>query len=179
MGYFLYFFVLFILISLYITSVSFAPWVPVRTKDLKRIKEFANLKDGEVFYDLGCGDGKIVFYMNEHTNGVARGVELAIPFFVFCKIKQFVKSFSLSEEKKKNIQFKFKNFYQENLSEADVVFIFAASSDYIKKKLRDKFKKELKKGSRVISYSFPVPEWEEVLVDKPNKENLKIYVYKI
>ncbi|MEM4618327.1 MAG: methyltransferase domain-containing protein, partial [Ignisphaera sp.] len=36
------------------------PWVPTREELLDIIMRLANVKNDDVFYDLGCGDGRVV-----------------------------------------------------------------------------------------------------------------------
>jgi len=46
-------FLSYILIIMFaIAAVSFAPWVPTKSSDVKRAIQLANLKPGEIFYDL-------------------------------------------------------------------------------------------------------------------------------
>ncbi|MCX6796727.1 MAG: class I SAM-dependent methyltransferase [Candidatus Falkowbacteria bacterium] len=163
-------FIFFLLLTLGWATISLAPWVPTRKKDLERICQLANLQPSENFYDLGCGDGRLVFYSakNYQTNSI--GIELAFPFYLYCQIRQWL-------SQNKNIQFKFKNLYQENLSSADIVFFFAASSKKITDKLKTKLKKELKPNARIISYVFPIPNWPATKISKPTVADLPIYLY--
>lgn len=41
------------------TTLFFAPWVPTKSRDVKRAIKLSGLRSGEVFYDLGCGDGRV------------------------------------------------------------------------------------------------------------------------
>lgn len=151
--------------------LSFAPWVPSRGKDIKRIFKLAKLKPGEVFYDLGCGDGRIVSYAAKQYKAQAIGIELALPLYFICKIRQLFNY-------KKGVKFKFKNLFKENLSRADVIYVFGTKSK-LKNKLKQKLENELKKGARVISYSFSIDGWVPEIIDKPNEKDLTIYLYKI
>jgi len=138
---------LFILFTIGWACLSLAPWVPTRKRDLKRICEFAEIKSREKFYDLGCGDGRLIFYIAKKYQTKSCGIELALPFYLYCQIKKWF-------SRNSSIQFKFKNLYNENLSDADVVFFFAASSEKITEKLQNKLKSELKPEARIISYTF-------------------------
>jgi cyclopropane fatty-acyl-phospholipid synthase-like methyltransferase len=53
------------------------------------IFKLANLQPGEKFYDLGCGNGKVVIYAAKNFPIEAIGVELAFPLYLICKIRQF------------------------------------------------------------------------------------------
>lgn len=152
-----------------LAGFSLAPWVPCWKKDLKRIFKLAGLKDGETFYDLGCGNGRVIFYAAKHYNIRAVGVELAIPFYLICQARQLF-------YKDKDIKFKLKNLFKEDLSRADVVYFFGLPGS-IKKKLKQKLERELKPGARVVSYSFSVPGWQPVVVDKPSDRELPVYLY--
>jgi precorrin-6B methylase 2 len=51
----------YIIIGLFaLTALSFAPWVPTKKRDIVRAIKLSGLQSGEVFYDLGCGDGRVV-----------------------------------------------------------------------------------------------------------------------
>lgn len=165
---------LFLLILLFTfawAGKSLAPWVPCRSRDVKRVIEMANLKPGEVFYELGCGDGRVVTAVNKRYGVKSIGLELAILLFIAAKIRQF---FNWD----KNLQIKYKNLFKEDLSKADVVYVFGMPFS-LKDKLRGKLEKELKPGARVISYVFPIMDWEPMKVDKPSEKDLSIYLYKI
>lgn len=162
---------LFFMSTIAMAFLSLAPWLPARKKDLKRIFKLADLKPGEIFYDLGCGDGKIVIYAAKHYSAKAIGIELALPLYLICKIRQLFNY-------KKNITIKFKNLFQENLRDANVVYVFGMKSK-LKNKLKQKLEKELKQGARVISYSFPIKGWTPKIIDKPTERDLKIYLYEL
>jgi SAM-dependent methyltransferase len=158
------------LASFAIAARSFAPWVPCRKRDLERIFRLAELKPGETFYDLGCGDGKTIFYAGKTCGTRAIGVELAFPMYAFCQIKNLF-------SKTKNITFKWKNLFKEDLKNADVVFVFGTPPT-LQEKFCAKIKAEMKPGSRLISYVFPVVGLIPIVVDKPSEKEVSVYLYR-
>lgn len=160
------------LLTLAITALSLAPWVPTRKKDLRRILKLANLKPGDIFYDLGCGDGRVAFYVSQNSPAKAFGIELAIPFYLFCLLKN-------SRIKTNKPFFKLKSLYQEDLSRAQVVYLFAANSKKFTEKLVNKLNSELPNGAKIISYAFPILSLKAKLIDKPSENDIAIYLYEI
>ena len=152
-------------------ALKFAPWVPCFNQDLPRIFKHAKLNPNKVFYDLGSGTGKTLFYANKNFNSYAKGIEVAIPFYVYSKIKQLISG-------NKKIQIKFGDFYKNDISDADVVYLYGMNNT-LHKKLQDKLQKELKKGAKVISYAFPFTNWKHKIKDKPSKKHTAIYVYEV
>lgn len=148
---------------------SFAPWVPARSRDLQRIFKLANLKPGEIFYDLGCGDGKLVFYAAKYFKAKAIGVEIAFPLFCLCLIKKFFL-------RQPDVIFKLKNLFHEDLSKAEVIYFFGLPES-INNKLKDKLEREIKPGTRIISYAFQIKDWLPQTVNKEQNNDLPIYLY--
>lgn len=157
--------------SIIFSVLSFAPWVPSRTRDLKRIFKLADLRPGQIFYDLGCGDGKIVIYAAKTYGVKAIGLEISLPFYIICLLRQ-------AFNKPADIKFKFKNLHKENLSAADVIYFFsiphALTNDFL-----NKLKRELRPGAKVISYSFKLPGWAPSIIDKPTEKDLPVYLYEM
>jgi len=163
-------FILILLISYAYASFSFAPWVPCWRKDLKRIFKLANLQAGEVFYDLGCGSGQVVFYAARQFQARAIGVELALPLYLICQLKKIIIGAV-------DVQFRWKNLFAENLSGADAVYFFGMPHS-IAAKLKFKLERELKPGARVVSYVFPIPGWQPGIIDKPTAKAAAVYLYR-
>lgn len=166
---FLYLVIFVVLISALIGANSAAPWLPTKGKDLARMIELAKIKEGDKVYDLGCGDGRLVF-ASAKRGARAVGLEIFVLPYLIAKIRSwFVK----------NTNIKFKNFFQQNLADADVVFIFLMARAY--DKLLAKFNQELRPGTRVVVYCFPINQWQDKLVtkSKPTKNDLSIYLYKV
>ena len=154
----------------FLTTVSIAPWVPTRKRDLQRFLELADLKEGETFYDLGCGTGTTVFYVARHTQAKAVGVEMSFPLIVYCHVRRLVSGL-------RDVKIKYKNAYKVDLSDADVIYIFGMSGRF--KKMMKKLKSETKEGTRLISYAFKIDELQPIKVDKPSDKDLPIYLYEL
>jgi len=157
-----------ILLSMLLSSISMAPFVPAKNRDLGRIIKMAGLKQGEVFYDLGCGNGKVVFAAGA-AGARAIGVELSFPNYLICIIRKLFK-------RSPGVSFKFGNLYKYGLAGADIVYLFGTPSG-IDSKLKNKLKKELKPGARVVSYVFEIKGRQATTIDKPDKNRVAIYLY--
>lgn len=164
---FLYLLIFVILVSIAYTTYSLAPWVPSFTKDFPRICKLANFSENNIFYDLGCGNGSLVLHVGQNYPVKAIGLELSIPLYLICKIRQIGA---------KNIEFKFQNILHADFSDADVIYLFPLWKNTIKK-LKEKMEKELKPGARVITYTFPIDGWIPEKIDKPSDRDLSVYLY--
>ena len=155
--------------SIVFSVFSFAPWVPSRGRDLKRIFKLADLKPGQIFYDLGCGNGRVVIYAANNYKVKAVGLEISLAFYLICKLRQAL-------NRRSNIEFKFKNLYKENLAAADVVYFFGMPHT-LNEKFCFKLRQELRPGTKIISYSFKLYNWEPKIIDKPSEKDLPVYLY--
>ncbi len=163
-------FLIVLLVSLAVAALSFAPWVPVPKKELRRILGLAELKTGEVFYDLGCGDGRVVFAAAEIPGVQAVGIELALPMYLVCRIKQVV----WPEARRAKIRLA--NFFRVDLQHADVIYLFGVPRT-LRTRLTNKLKAECKPGTRVLSYAFPVDGWSSMAEDVHPQSGVTIYRY--
>lgn len=162
----------FILVELpvLLAAFSMAPWLPTRKSDLQRVNDLLDLKDGEVFYDLGCGDGRICHFVAKNNPGVVvYGFELAYPLFFWAWFKLLIRP-------KKNLQIKLKNVFNLDLSPADVIYVFGLRKT-LNKRLKVKFENELKKGSRIFVYDDEIEGWKKLNVNRPSKNDVPIYSY--
>ena len=151
-------------------SFRAAPWLPVFKRDIKRIIEFSEIKKGDKVFDLGCGDGRVLIGLANNTGAeYLIGYEISFLFYVLSKLRIFFLGLS------KKVDIRFDDFLMKDLSSADVVFCFL--TPMAMKKLKPKFEKELKKGTRVISYSFMIPGWTDIGINQPNDDDLPIHKY--
>lgn len=160
------------LLTVAVAYMSFAPWVPIRRRDIKKIFQLANLQPGQVFYDLGCGDGRVVMRAAADRGAKAIGLEIALPFYLICKFRQLW-------NRNKNISFKYRNLFKEDLSQADVVYFFGIPTVLKNNRIGDKLKKELKPGAKVVSYAFSIPGWEYFAKERSVDNDLPIFLYQI
>jgi SAM-dependent methyltransferase len=146
-----------------------APWVPLWRRDVGRMLRLANVKPGELVYDLGAGDGRILMAAARDFQARAIGYEIAIlPYLIG-------RSILWSRGLHKRAQLRYGNFFTESLADADVVTAFL--SRHAMEKLRSKFEQELKPGSRVVTCVFSIPGWEPTITDKAGPKQPTVYVY--
>lgn len=141
----------FFLIGIMWGALFGAPYVPSNAKTVERMLEFAEIKPNDVVYDLGSGDGRLVFAAAK-TARSAIGYEISYPIFLLSKLKQY---FFRHKGKIHN-----RSFLKTKLHDADVIFCYLL--DPTMKKLQEKFIKELKSGTRIICHGFKIPGWTAI-----------------
>jgi len=142
-----------------------AQWVPADISKVRRMLEMANLKSGEVLYDLGSGDGRIVAEAAKRYKVEAIGVEIDWLRVLISRLKL--------EKLYRHAKIKHGNLFDAKIGDANVITMYLLPDTV--DKLKSKFKKELKSGSRIVSLQFPIANWKPVKVD----EKSKIFVYRI
>ena len=156
-----------ILFSAAYAAASGAPWVPTKKGDVERLTKLLDLKAGEKFVELGCGNGRVCRAVAKHQpDADITGVELSILQYLIAQAQGLGTS----------VRFKFQNVFKHDLSEYDAVYLFLMPETY--EKIQPKLESELKSGSRVVSYVWPIPGWEPELVDR-QEGALDLYLYKI
>ena len=168
-----------IVLTMAFGAISAAPWVPARSSDIKRILKLAQIKKGEKVYDLGCGDAKVICaFAKEDANAV--GFEISLFQYLQSQLRIFLLKTRLlrfaRNDGKLDVKVKYRNFWNENLGNADVVYIFLMPRIY--PKLKEKFKRELKQGAKIIVYAFKIDGWTPIAKDEaPGKQ--PIYLYEV
>lgn len=154
------------MLYLLMAFVTGAPYVPSQMSRAKRMIELAEITKDKTVYDLGSGDGRMLFLAAE-KGAHAVGVEMN-PFLVY-----FTWLRSLFTPYKKLVHVRCKNLWTTDVSKADVVFIYLLP--WRMDQLAQKLKKELKKGSIVVSNSFIFPNWKIYKQDPA----LHVYAFRI
>ena len=125
------------------------PFVPTPRPIVRRMLEVAGTKPGERLIDLGAGDGRIVIAAAQEFGARALGVELHPDRFALIR--------NSSVSLKPNLQALRQNFFQTDLSNADIVTMYLLPS--VNEALRKKLERELRSGARVVTHDFSMPEW--------------------
>ena len=126
-------------------------FVPTPQSIVKQMLKLANVKQGDVVYDLGCGDGRVVITVAKHYGVRAVGIDIDPE-----RINQ-----SMENARKAGVgdrvSFRNEDLFEADIGEATVVTLYLLNK--LNLKLRPKLWKELKPGTRIVSYNFHMGEW--------------------
>lgn len=148
------------LISFAYSASKGAPWVPTWKKDLYRIFELADFKEGDVFFELGAGNARVCRAMNKMANEkkiTCIGIELSLFQQILARVQNLCSN-------NRNVQMVMKNAFDVSLDKADVIYVFLMPDVY--QKLKIKIEKECKSGTRIITYAWPIDDWKPHVVSK-------------
>jgi len=134
-----------------------APFVPSPIPVIQRMLQLADLKPGEVLFDLGAGDGRSVIMAAKAFSARAVGVEL--------REDLAKKALSAIHENGLTDRVTIVNgdMFTVNLTSADVVFLYLTTS--ANEKIRPKLESELKAGVRVVSHDYEIIGWKAEKVE--------------
>ena len=153
-----------------------APFVPSPVQVVQYMLKLADLKPGEVLFDLGAGDGRTVIMAAKSFGARAVGVELREDLAK--KALGTIHTSGLTDR----VTIVNGDMFTVNLSRADVVFLYLTTS--ANEKIRPKLDTELRKGVRVVSHDYEIVGWKPVMVDnfcenpKLGYPSHTIYLYK-
>jgi SAM-dependent methyltransferase len=133
-------------------SDSVAPYVPTPMNVVHEMLKLAGAGPGDVLYDLGCGDGRILLAAVEEFD-----VDRAVGYEINPQMAEATRMKVYDKELQGRIAVLQADFFSEDLSEATVVTLYLTTSGNAK--LRPKLERELRAGARVVSHDFPVSDW--------------------
>jgi len=163
----LFFLIMVFLMSLVSTSSKGAPWVPTSRQVVYTMLSMAEVKSGEVVYDLGCGDGRVLITAARRFGARAVGVEVDVSRYLWSVFAVTLMGLW------KQVRIIRGDLFSVDLREADVVFTYLLqdTNDRLKNKLR----RELRPGTRIIANTFVFSGLPLVATD----EELNLYLYKM
>lgn len=153
------------------------PYVPTTEEAVKAMLKLAEIKKGDIVYDLGCGDGRIVIAAAKDFG--VRGVGIDINPVRIAEAKENAKKAGVENL----VRFEEKDLFEADIHEATVVTLFLLSS--VNLKLRPKLLSDLKPGTRVVSNTFDMGDWKaekEMNVGDSDQETFlshHLYLWKI
>ena len=135
-----------------------SPFVASPTAVIRRLLTLAELKPGELFYDLGAGDGGPIILAAQEFGARCVGVELREDLAKRAMRK--VRELGLQDR----VRVINDDLFKISLTEADVVYLYLTTS--ANEKVRPKLEAELKRGARVVSHDYKIEGWEPAKVEK-------------
>jgi len=152
---------------------SLAPYVASPQQIVDRMLELADLKPGEMLYDLGSGDGRVLITAVQRYHAKAVGIEISE--LLVKSTTERIQRLGLDNDARVIRG----DLLEVDLSPADVVTIYLATDS--NEILRPNLEKYLKPGARVVSHDYVVPGWKPKFVDKdlPDAHGHVIYLYQI
>lgn len=137
----------------------FSLFVPTEQEDVPRMLKLAGLKDGDMVYDLGSGDGRIVFEA-VRLNPTARGRGIEIDEKLVHESRQLATKTGVS----KRVQFLHQNAFDADLKEADIIAMWLWPE--LMRMLRPKIMAEARPGTRIVTRIWDLgPTWKPDAVD--------------
>ncbi|MFQ5724063.1 MAG: SAM-dependent methyltransferase [Terriglobia bacterium] len=129
----------------------------------------ADVQPGELVFDLGSGDGRIVILAAEEFG--ARGVGIEIDAELVAQSRRTVAEKGLEDQ----VKIIHANAFDVDLSLADVVTLYVAPT--VMDRLREHLEGALRPGTRVVSHQHEVTGWEpERVLDL---DGFFLYLYRV
>lgn len=139
-------------------------YVPTPNDVVAAMLKLAAVKPGEMVYDLGCGDGRIVITAAKEFG--ARGVGVDIDPRRIEESEENAREAGVTDR----VQFKQADLFTMDFADADVVSLYLLPA--LNVRLRPRLLDELRPGTRIVSHAFNMADWEpdaKELVGTPTK----------
>ncbi|MGK6319887.1 SAM-dependent methyltransferase [Sphingomonas sp. DT-204] len=127
-------------------------FVPTPPEVVDAMLTMAGVRDGDVLYDLGSGDGRIPIAAARKFNVKAVGIDIDPQRIAEANAN--AKAAGVTDE----VSFRQADLFTTDFSEATVVTLYLLDS--LNEKLRPRLLAELKPGTRIVSHAFRMGDWE-------------------
>jgi hypothetical protein len=158
--------VLLIVISwLWPPNSPWAPWWRTKKNTARAAFKMAKVGKNDTVFELGSGEATALIVAAKEFGAKGVGVEIEPARFLLSKITIWRKGLT------QDINLIRGDFFKTNISEATVVYVYLVPKTL--DRLIPKFKKELKKGTPIISYKY---EMNLPLKKFDKKTDLRLYI---
>lgn len=145
------------------------PYVSTPNEVVDKMLELVKPKKGEVMYDLGCGDGRIVVTAAKKYGVKGTGVDID---------PERIKESNENAEKAgvtDQVKFVVKDLFKMDFKDADFITLYLLPT--VNERLRPQLL-ALRPGTRIVSHAFEMGDWEpdqEATVE-PDQQNVYFWV---
>lgn len=144
------------IIFLCIAFVTGGPFVPSTPKSVEAMIALAHLKPGMTIYDVGSGDGRVLFAAAQ-KGARAVGIEINPYLVLYTRLKVFFSPY------RGKIHVIWGDLWRTDVSKANLVFVYLIP--WRMGEFATKLTRELTPGSTVVSNSFIFPGWKSLRSD--------------
>ncbi len=144
------------------------PYEPTTYGIAEAMLSMADVTSKDVVYDLGCGDGRIVIMAAKERG--ARGVGVDLDPERIRESKRNARAAGVTDR----VTFFVKNLFDTDISDATVMMLYLWPE--VNLKVRPKLLKELRPGTRVVSHSHTMGDWEADAVQTVEGHKIHFFV---
>ena len=145
------------------------PFEPSEMEVVGEMLKISQVNKDDVVYDLGCRDGRIVITAVQKTGARGVGVDLDPQ-----RIQESVENARRAGVAER-VEFLRQDLFQTDFRQATVVMLYLWPE--VNLRLRPKLLKELKPGTRVVSHSHDMGNWEtDKTITAPNGHKVHFWV---
>ena len=160
------------LIALAVPQLARAPYVASPPDVVDRMLTLARVGPGDVVYDLGSGDGRIVIAaaLKFGSRGVGVDIDPA-------RVAE-ARANAARARVEHLVTFRLQDAMTTDVSEATVVTLYLLSAQNVR--LRPLLTKQLRPGARIVSHSFAMGDWDPDVVDtftSADKQSRTLYLW--
>ena len=149
------------------------PYVPINKMVVEVIVKNIKLNKNDYVADLGCGDGKILRLFERQGLTSLDGYEY--------NLWAYLKACYFNWRKHLRVKIYFKNFNKINLRKYNVVYCYLLP--HVMQRLKTKFDRELRPGTKVISACFEIKDWKQpqnvFVFDCQQPKINQVFIYQI
>ncbi len=141
------------------------PFVPTPIEVVDRMLELAEVKKGDVVYDLGSGDGRMVIRAAKKYGVRAVGIEM--DSLLLEKARKSAKAEGVSHL----VEFRSEDALKADISPATVVTLYMLP--WFNEAMKPNFRKMLKPGARIVAHDFGIEGWPPDRTEKMPEIEIK------
>jgi SAM-dependent methyltransferase len=134
------------------------PFVPTPIEVVDRMLEIAEVQKGDIIYDLGSGDGRIVIRAAKKYG--TRGVGIEMDQTLVDKARKSAQAEGVSHL----VEFRVEDALAADISPATVVTLYMLP--WFNAAMKPSFQKNLKPGARIVAHDFGIDGWPPVKTEK-------------
>lgn len=134
-------------VSFLLGIFSAGPFIPTASAAVKKFAAVADLKKGQRIFDLGCGDGRLLRYIEREYGLCGQGYEIAPLVYFLARI--------INSLKRSRVKIRWGSLFAADLSKADVIFLYIVPM--VLRRLAVKIRAECRPGTLIVSEAFPLP----------------------